>query len=77
VPAEVRQRFDKLEQKDLPGVISTASTDRDDEADNDNDNDDDGDADDNDSNEPSESSLQQVSYRAFPRSYWTLNSIVI
>src|SRR5450432_891520 len=26
VPAEVRQRYDKLEQKDLPGVMSSAST---------------------------------------------------
>jgi hypothetical protein len=77
VPAEVRQRYDKLEQKDLPGVISTVSNDRDDEADNDSDGDDDGDADDNDSNEPSESSLQQVSYQAFPRSFRTLNGVPI
>lgn len=73
VPAEVRQRYDKLEQKDLPGVISTVSTNKDDEADNDSDSDDDGDADDNDSSEPSEVSLQQVSYQAFPRSFRTLN----
>jgi PDZ domain-containing protein len=73
VPAEVRQRYDKLEQKDLPGVISTASTDTDDEADNDSDSDDKGDADDDDSSAPSEASMQQVSYQAFPRSFRTLN----
>ena len=43
VPAEVRQRYDKLEQKDLPGVISTASTDTED-ADDDSDDADDADA---------------------------------
>lgn len=75
VPAEVRQRYDKLEQKDLPGVISTASTDADEEADNDSDDSDDADndADDDDSSEPSETSIQQVSYQAFPRSFHTLN----
>ena len=77
VPAEVRQRYDKLEQKDLPGVISTASIDKEDDADNDNDSDDNDDADDdsndNDSSEPSEASMQQVSYQAFPRSLRTLN----
>ena len=31
VPADVRQRYDKLEQKDLPGVLSTASADREDD----------------------------------------------
>jgi hypothetical protein len=73
VPAEVRQRYDKLEQKDLPGVISTVSSDGDDDADDDSDSDDDGDADDDDNSEPSEASLRQVSYQAFPRSFHTLN----
>jgi len=81
VPAEVRQRYDKLEQKDLPGVISTVSTDQDEEADNDNDsdsNDEEADNDtDNDNSDESDSPVQQVSYRTFPRSFWTLNSIVI
>ena len=39
VPADVRQRYDKLEQKDLPGVISTVSTDTDEDADDDSDDD--------------------------------------
>jgi hypothetical protein len=79
VPADVRQRYDKLEQKDLPGVISTASIDQDEEADNDSDNNDeeaDNDSD-NDNSDESDAPVQQVSYRSFPRSFWTLNSIVI
>jgi hypothetical protein len=81
VPAEVRQRYDKLEQKDLPGVISTVSIDKDASIDNDNDSDDNNDADedasDNDNSDDSDATVQQVSYRSFPRSFWTLNSIVI
>jgi hypothetical protein len=74
VPAEVRQRYDKLEQKDLPGVISTASIDKEDDADNDNDEEDaDTDANDDDSNDSPEASMQQVSYQAFPRSFRTFN----
>ena len=77
VPAEVRQRYDKLEQKDLPGVISTASNDKDEADDNDNDSDDqkdaDDDANDNDNSDDAEASFQQVSYQAFPRSLRTLN----
>jgi len=77
VPAEVRQRYDKLEQKDLPGVISTVSTDKDADADEDNGRDDSDDADDTDNSDDSEATFQQVSYRAFPRSFWMPNSIVI
>jgi hypothetical protein len=81
VPADVRQRYDKLEQKDLPGVISTVSVDQEDEADIDadsNDNSEEADNDsDNDNSDESDAPVQQVSYRSFPRSYWTLNSIVI
>jgi hypothetical protein len=74
VPADVRQRYDKLEQKDLPGVISTASIEKDDDADNDSDDEDaDTDADDNDDSEPSEATMEQVSYQSFPRSFHTLN----
>jgi len=77
VPAEVRQRYDKLEQKDLPGVLSTVSGDKDDDAD-DNDSDDNNDveddANDNDNNEDSDAPVQQVSYQGFPR---TLNFVSI
>jgi len=76
VPADVRQRYDKLEQKDLPGVISTVSTDSDENADDDSDDTDnaENDADDDDNNEPSEATMQQVSFRAFPRAIHTFNA---
>jgi hypothetical protein len=41
MPAEVRQRYDKLEQKDLPAITPTITGDNQDLNDNDNDNDDD------------------------------------
>lgn len=79
VPADVRQRYDKLEQKDLPGVISTSSTNTDEDTDDDSDDADDADtgADDDDSSEPSEATMQQVLYRPFPRSFRTLNAVSI
>jgi hypothetical protein len=81
VPAEVRQRYDKLEQKDLPGVISTVSNDKDEDADDANDNADQEDADDdsnnNDNSDDSDAVVQQVSYRSFPRSFRNLNIISI
>lgn len=62
VPPEVRQRYDQLEQKDLPGAIPSAVAKEDDEdddadVDNENDNDNGGDNDD----EASSVSLEQVS----------------
>jgi hypothetical protein len=76
VPADVRQRYDKLEQKDLPGVISTVSTDADEDADDDSDDADnaDNDADDDDSSEPSEATMQQVSFQTIPRAFRTFNA---
>jgi hypothetical protein len=81
VPVEVRERYNKLEQKDLPGVISTASTDTDEDADKDSDDEDDVDDvdididDDNGSDSSEEASMQQVLYQVFPRSFYTLNAI--
>jgi hypothetical protein len=76
VPADVRQRYDKLEQKDLPGVISTVSMDSDEDADDDSDDTDnaENDADDDDNSEPSEATMQQVSFQAFPRAFHTFNA---
>jgi hypothetical protein len=76
VPADVRQRYDKLEQKDLPGVISTVSTETDADADDDSDDMDnaDNDADDDDNSEPSEATMQQVSFQTFPRAFRTFNA---
>ena len=78
VPAEVRERYDKLQQKDLPGVMSTASTDSDDGEDNNSDDEDaDTDADEDDGSGPAEALMQQVFYQVFPRSYQTLNAVSI
>jgi PDZ domain len=77
VPAEVRQRYDKLEQKDLPGVMSSVSVNSEDDADDHDNSDedvaDDEDANDNDDSDNSEPVIQQVSYQAFPRSSRTFN----
>jgi serine protease Do len=76
VPPDVRQRYDKLEQKDLPGVISTVSSDTEEDADDEReDADDTGNAvEDDDSNEPSEAPVQQVSFHASPRAFHTFNA---
>lgn len=82
VPADVRQRYDKLETKDLPGVLSTASTDKEDDNEFESADEDDGDADRDDSDdndeddgesEASEPSMQQVAYQSCPRSFGPLN----
>jgi len=75
VPADVRQRYDKLEQKDLPGVISTVSTDSDEDAEDESDDADEAenDANDDDSSEPSQEPVQQVSFQTFPRAFRTFN----
>ena len=89
LPPDVRQRFEQLEQKDLPAVVPSNSfveNDRDEniDMDNDNDNDNDNDADenDNDSNDNDDSdsaavTMQQVSLQSFPRSFRTLTGISI
>jgi hypothetical protein len=74
VPADVRQRYDKLEQKDLPGVISTASTDTEEDADSDDSDEANNDADDEDDNEPAQATMQQVSFQTFPRAFRTFNA---
>lgn len=75
VPPEIRERYNKLEQKDLPGVISTASTDSEDEEDNDSDDDDanfEEDFDDDGGGEPSEVIMQQVLNRIVPDAFQML-----
>lgn len=72
VPADVRERYDKLEHKDLPGVISTVSSDDDEDlaaGDNDNDEDMDDEADADDDDDDSEPSIQQASFHTCPRSF--------
>ena len=79
VPVEVRERYNKLEQKDLPGVISATSTSTasDEDQDNGSDDEDTDMDDDDDDGEPSEATMQQVFFQAFPHSYSTLNAISV
>jgi membrane-associated protease RseP (regulator of RpoE activity) len=86
VPVEVRQRYDKLENKDLPGVVPNTFVENDENADNDNDNDNDENNDndndnDNDNGDTgvdvSRATMQQVSYHSCPRTVRNLNIVSI
>lgn len=75
VPVEVRQRYDKLENTDLPRVNPNSFVENDENADNENDNDDedsnndsDNDNDGDDSVDASHATVQQVSFQTCPRS---------
>ena len=63
MPADVRQRYDRLQQNDLPTVAPRSDTDNADEADTD----DADDQDDDDDEETGESVSQQVSFQSSPR----------
>jgi len=85
-PPEVRERYNKLENKDLPGVVPNTFVNNDENADNDNDNDQDNDNDnDNDSDndndgasvDVSHATIQQVSFQGCPRTVRNLNIISI
>src|SRR5438552_4221616 len=65
VPAEVRDRFEKLQQKDLPSVVDSDEDDEDDNS---------ADADDEDDET---SSPEQVSIQSFPRSVWMFRTLLI
>ncbi len=85
VPVEVRQRYDKLENKDLPGVVPNSFVENDENADNDNDNDNDEDNnndngnDGDDSIDASGATMQQVSFQNCPHTRtvrnWNIVSI--
>jgi serine protease Do len=87
VPVEVRQRYDKLENKDLPGVVPNSFVENDENADNDNDNDNDenndndndNDNDGNDSVNAIRATMQQVSFQTCPHTRtvrnWNIVSI--
>jgi hypothetical protein len=80
LPPEVRQRYEKLEQKDLPAIAPNQFVDANDENDednnNDNDNDNDNDSDSGDSStDVSRAALQHVSFQTFPCSICLLASI--
>jgi serine protease Do len=84
VPVEVRQRYDKLENKDLPGVVPNTFVENDENADNENDNGNDESNDndnDNDSGDTSvdvsRATMQQVSCHSCPRTVRNLNIVSI
>jgi len=86
LPPEVRQRYDKLEQKDLPAISPNQFVENDENGDdnedadddhNDNDNDSDSDNDDDNTTKVSGAAMQQVSFRACPRSVRNLNIVFI
>jgi serine protease Do len=84
-PPEVRERYNKLEVQDLPGVVPNTFVENDDSVDNDNDNDNDQDNDsDNDNSSGDETSadgsrptMQGVSFHTCPRTVrnWNIVSI--
>ncbi|MEY2520895.1 MAG: serine protease Do [Verrucomicrobiota bacterium] len=82
MPPEVRQRYEKLEQKDLPAIAPNQFVENDENGDDNNDTDD---ADDNDNDTESDDSstnvsgatMEQVSFRAFPRFVRNLNIVSI
>ncbi|PYI92202.1 MAG: hypothetical protein DME97_10715 [Verrucomicrobia bacterium] len=86
VPGDVRQRYDKLEQKDLQAIIPNQFADREDADDHDNDNDNgnenDNDNDNDNGNDDSSAdvsgaTMEQVSYHSCPRAVRNLNIVFI
>jgi serine protease Do len=86
VPVEVRQRYDKLENTDLPSVNPNSFVENEENADNDNDNDNDEDNDSDNDNDSDDSSvdasratMQQISFQTCPRTRtvrnWNIVSI--
>jgi serine protease Do len=69
VPAEIRQRYENLQQRDLPSVISSEDEDDDDDS---------GDTDDDNGDENS-SSIEQISFspQTLSRNVWTFRTILI
>ena len=66
IPAEVRDRYEKLQEKDLPSVaFSEDSEDADDSEDMDEEDDDDA------------PTVEQVSMQPFPRNMWTVSTLLI
>jgi ABC-type Zn2+ transport system substrate-binding protein/surface adhesin len=86
-PPEVRERYNKLEVQDLPGVVPNSFVDREDQDDNDddvevnsdnNDSDDDNDKDDGDARvDASHATMENVSFEACPSTVRNWNIISI
>jgi hypothetical protein len=64
IPAAVRERFEKLQEKDLPSVSSDENDEDDDSADMD-------------EGDDETSSVEQVSVQSFPRNIWTFRTLLI
>jgi hypothetical protein len=64
IPAAVRERFEKLQEKDLPSVSSDENDQDDDSADMD-------------EGDDETSSVEQVSVQSFPRNIWTFRTLLI
>ena len=84
MPVDVRQRYDKLEQKDLQAIVPNQFADREDadDHDNDNGNDNDNENDNDNSNDDgsadvSGATMEQVSYHSCPRAVRNLNIVFI
>jgi hypothetical protein len=69
VPAEVKQRFEQLQQRDLPSVVSADDEDENDDAD-------DADEDDGD-DEGADMSTQTISIQFVPQNFWTYRTVLI
>jgi serine protease Do len=67
VPAEVRERFEKLEEKDLPSVVSEGADEEEDAAD----------AEDMNDEDDAMPSVEQVSLQTFPFSAWAFRTVLI
>jgi serine protease Do len=68
VPAEVRERYEKLQQRDLPWAGSSGAADNED---------DDNSADMDEGDQDEVPSVQQVSAQSFPHSIWMIHTVLI
>jgi hypothetical protein len=74
VPAEVRQRFEQLQQRDLPGVVSS---DDQDDSDADMDADSEGNNDGDEDGGEEDASVQTISVQVLPQNLWAYRTILI
>jgi hypothetical protein len=68
IPAEVRERYEKLQQRDLPSVVSSDEADNEDEDDS---------ADMDEEDEDDIPFVEQVSTQSFPHSIWMIHTVLI
>ena len=68
IPADVRERFDKLQQKDLPSVISEGAAAQDEE---------DSDSEDMDEDDDNSVGVEQISVPTFPVNFSTFRTVLL